>query len=69
MFVSFTQIITKGRTMDLVSIISILAIIIGIFTFPSSAINKLEQKISSKIFAKNSPSEVIDIEKINKSLE
>ncbi len=54
--------------MDLLTIILLVGIIAGVFIFPSSIIHKLEHKIFSKIVTKNTSSEVIDIEKIKKTL-
>lgn len=54
--------------MDLLTIILLVGIIIGVYIFPSSIIRKFEQKIFSKIVTKHTTSEVIDIEKIKKSL-
>lgn len=54
--------------MDLVTIISILAIVIGIFTVPSSAADKIEKTLFSKLRGKQQISQVIDITEIKKKL-
>lgn len=56
--------------MDLISILIMILVIVGIFIFPSSIINKIENKLSGKStssYAKNI--EVVDIKKLRETIQ